>query len=313
MQRFSSRHFLTGEELDRTELLTLLETAEQMRLDRDTPPKDLPLFRRTVGLMFEKPSLRTRVSFTVGVQELGGFALELLSSQLKSEEPQDTIRVLERMIHALMLRTFSHSTLERMAAVSTIPVINGLSDQHHPCQALADLLTLGQTFGNLSGVKLAYLGDGNNVLHSLLLLAPLLGVNVNYCCPTRYQPDPEILKRALTRAKSADAQIRSFTQPRDAVAGVQAVYTDTWASMGKEHENPERRQAFTGFQLNQQLFALAAPNAIAMHCLPMQREQEITSEVVEHSRSALFRQAENRLHTQKALLVGLMGGGPHGN
>jgi ornithine carbamoyltransferase len=264
-----------------------------------------PLKGKTVALMFDKPSLRTRVSFTVGVQELGGHVLELLGSQKKNEEPEDTIRVMQGMVHGVMMRTFDHRYLERMTSKATIPVINGLSDSHHPCQAIADLLTLFQRFGDLQGLKLAYIGDGNNVLHSLLLMAPFIGVDVHYACPAGYQPDEEILSRAHRRARAGQAQIKSFATPEEAVKGAAAVYTDVWTSMGQEAENKIRLEAFKGFQLNEELFAQALPNAVAMHCLPMVKGQEITEGVAEHPRSALFQQAENRLHAQKALMVGL--------
>jgi ornithine carbamoyltransferase len=304
MLQFESMHFLTGEELSLGELLSLLKSADNMRKSRGQKNTS-PLKGKTVAMIFEKPSLRTRVSFAVGVQELGGHALELLDSQQKSEEPEDSIRVLQGMVHAVMLRTFAHSTLERMVSQATIPVINGLSNDHHPCQALADLLTLQQRFGSLQGLKLAYIGDGNNVLHSLLLLAPFVGVDVHYACPGGYQPEAGILERAHERAKIGGARIRPFKKAADAVKGCHAVYTDVWTSMGFEKENTERVEAFKEFQLNMDLFAKARPDAIALHCLPMVREQEITSEVVEHERSALFQQAENRLHAQKALMIGL--------
>ncbi len=305
MLQFESMHFLTGEELSQGELMALLKGAEHMRKSRGQQKSSSPLKGKTVALIFEKPSLRTRVSFTVGVTELGGSVMELLSSQQKTEEPEDSIRVLQGMVHGVMVRTFAHSVLERMASKATIPIVNGLSNDHHPCQALADLLTLYQRFGTLKGLKLAYIGDGNNVLHSLLLLAPFLGVDVHYACPGGYQPDASILDRALSRAAMGGAKIRPYKKAADAVAGVHAVYTDVWASMGFENESAERVKAFGEFQLNMDLFNKARPDAIALHCLPMVREQEITGEVVEHSRSALFQQAENRLHAQKALLVGL--------
>jgi ornithine carbamoyltransferase len=303
MLQFDSMHFLTGEELSRVELLALFKHAESMRKSRGQKHAT-PLKGKTVATIFEKPSLRTRVSFAVGIQELGGQALELVSSQQKTEEPEDAIRVLQGMVHGVMLRTFAHSTLERMASKATIPVINGLSNSHHPCQALADLLTLHQRFGELSGLKLAYIGDGNNVLHSLLLLAPFLGVSVHYACPGGYQPDAEILERAQARAAHG-ARIRPFKKASDAVKGVHAIYTDVWTSMGYEKENAERLEAFKEFQLNMDLFNQARPDAIALHCLPMVCGQEITRDVVEHERSALFQQAENRLHAQKALMAGL--------
>jgi ornithine carbamoyltransferase len=305
MLQFNSRHFLTGEELTAQELLSLIEWAEILRKHRGTHDPET-LKGKTLALIFEKPSLRTRVSFTVGIQELGGQVMELVSSQKKNEEPEDTIRVLQGMIHGVMLRTFEHSTLERMASISRIPIINGLSDSHHPCQALADLLTMYQRFGHLQGLKLAYVGDGNNVLHSLLLLAPILGVDVHYSCPDGYQPESDILMRAERRAERArGGAIRKFSAPQQAVKGAHAVYTDVWTSMGFEGEKQERLEAFSGFQLNMELFQQALPTAIAMHCLPMIRGQEITAEVVEHPRSALFQQAENRLHAQKALILGL--------
>lgn len=304
MLSFESMHFLTGEELSRENLLSLIEIADTHRKRRGLK-QTLPLKGKTVGLIFEKPSLRTRVSFTVGIQELGGQVLELTSSQKKSEEPEDTIRVLQGMLHGVMWRTFDHSVLERTVAVSRIPIINGLSNTHHPCQALADLLTLYQRFGRLDGLKLAYLGDGNNVLHSLLLLAPLVGVDVHYACPEGYQPQKDIVRRAQVRAKLSGARVRDFKTPKEAVRGCHAVYTDVWTSMGFENENAERLKALNPYQLNIEVFERALPNAIAMHCLPMVRGQEITSEVADHARSCLFQQAENRLHTQKALLQGL--------
>jgi ornithine carbamoyltransferase len=305
MLRFNTNHFLTGEELSQSELTALIQNAEKLRIGRGSGSRMEPLRGKTFALMFEKPSLRTRVSFGVGVQELGGYVLELVGSQMKHEEPEDSIRVLQGMIHGLMLRTFTHQTLERMAKVSRIPIINGLSDTHHPCQALADLQTLQQHFGRTTGLKLAYIGDGNNVLHSLLLLAPFAGVDVHYACPAGFEPDEEILNRAIARANLTGAKISKFGTPASAVKGCHAVYTDVWTSMGFEAENKKRLEAFRGYQLNLSLFEQAAPNAIAMHCLPMVREQEITGEVIEHPRSALFQQAENRLHAQKALISGL--------
>ncbi|MGZ3723726.1 MAG: ornithine carbamoyltransferase, partial [Bdellovibrionales bacterium] len=198
MLQFKSQHFLTGEELSQHELLSLIEGAEHLRKTRGQKIAT-PLKGKTFALIFEKPSLRTRVSFTVGITELGGNVMDILGSQRKSEDPEDTLRVLQGMVHGVMLRTFDHETLERMVSKATIPVINGLSDSHHPCQAIADLLTMYQRFGHLKGLKLAYIGDGNNVLHSLLLLAPFIGVDVHYACPEGQGPDAEILLRAQAR------------------------------------------------------------------------------------------------------------------
>lgn len=304
MQPFKAMHFLTGEELSQNELKELILNAEVLRQQRDARPQQI-LAGKTLALIFDKPSLRTRVSFTVGIQELGGQVMELLGSQKKTEEPEDSIRVLQGMLHGVMVRTFDHSHLDRMASEATIPIINGLSDSHHPCQAIADLLTMYQRFGHLQSLKLAYIGDGNNVLHSLLLLAPFIGVDVHYSCPKGYQPDPVIVARAKARAAIGKAKIKSFKTPQEAVHGVHAVYTDVWTSMGQEKENEARLKAFKGYQINKKLLSLADPKAIVLHCLPMNKGQEITAEVVEHPRAALFQQAENRLHAQKALMVGL--------
>lgn len=307
MLQFKTKHFLTGEELSKTELTNLINSAEEMRLSRKSEAGGV-LQGKTVALIFEKPSLRTRVSFTVGVQELGGQALVLDSAQKKSEDPEDAIRVLQGMVHGVMLRTFDHSVLDRMVSKAKIPVINGLSDQHHPCQGIADLQTLKQHFGVLRGLKLAYIGDGNNVLHSLLLLLPFMGVDVHYACPEGYQPDAEILKRAQKRAIEGGAEIKEFASPKEAVLGVNAIYTDVWTSMGQESEQLVRAKAFEGYQVNLELYSLAAEGAIILHCLPMLKGSEITEEMVEHKNSALFAQAENRLHAQKALMLGIYNG-----
>ena len=212
MLQVKSKFFLTGEELSRTELLDLISLAEKLRKTRGQK-KFTVLEDKTLALIFEKPSLRTRVSFTVGIEELGGHMIEIAGTQKKDEDPEDTIRVLQGMVHGVMLRTFEHEILERMASVSKIPIINGLSNSHHPCQTLADLQTLFQKFGKLKGLKLAYIGDGNNVLHSLLLLMPFVGVDIHYCCPKGYEPDAEILARANARAKLGRASIKKFDSP----------------------------------------------------------------------------------------------------
>jgi len=299
-------HLLSGCELSRTELQFLIDDAESLRVERVRRRSDQPLVGQTLALIFEKPSLRTRVSFTVAMSELGGSVIELNGASLKREEPEDTIRVLGGYCDAVMMRTFSHHTLERMASVSQVPVINGLSDLHHPCQAMADLLTLKQEFGSLSGLKLAYVGDGNNVLHSLMLVAPLLGVEVSYACPAGYQPSSEILAESGIRAVSAGTKINVCVSPEEAVAGANAVYTDVWTSMGFEDETKQRDEAFKGYQLNEALYSHADKNAIVMHCLPMVRGKEISNAMADHTNSRLFQQSENRLHVQKALLKKLL-------
>ena len=294
--------------MSRAELWQLLHAAEVLKKIRGDENSPQPLRGQSLALIFEKPSLRTRVSFTVGIQELGGGVFELLGAQMKNEDPEDSIRVLQGMVHGIMLRTFEHSKLERMLSKSRIPIINGLSDSHHPCQALADLMTIKERLGHLSGIKIAYLGDGNNVLHSLMLMAPFLGMELHYACPENYQPNPEILARAEKRAFNGKGKIRKFTDPLEAAAGVHVLYTDVWTSMGQEAENSERSQVFQRYQVNLEMLAEAHPSAIVLHCLPMVKGQEITAEVVEHPASALFEQAENRLHAQKALMLGLFQG-----
>jgi ornithine carbamoyltransferase len=298
-------HFFTGAELEREELLALINEAEALRVARERRRFLKPLQDRTLALIFEKPSLRTRVSFTVAMQELGGNVIELNSSSLKKEEPEDTIRVLQGYCDAVMLRTYRHDVFARMAAVSRIPVVNGLSDLHHPCQAVADLLTLKQAFGKLDGLSVAYVGDGNNVLHSLLLLAPFLGIELRYACPEGFDPAPQIVAEARVRALAGGGAVRAFRDPREAVRAANAIYTDVWTSMGFEAETLKRDAAFEGFQINDALYAFAAKDAIILHCLPMVREKEITSALADHENSRIFQQSENRLHAQKALLARL--------
>ena len=305
--KFKTKHFLTGMELSRPELNELLILAESCREQRLAGFSRDDLRGKTVVLLFEKPSLRTRVSFTVAVQELGGSVLELDSMGRKKEDPEDTIRVLGGYCHATMVRTHAHKILERMVANSPIPVVNGLSDTHHPCQVLADLQTLMQTYRSLKGVKLAYVGDGNNMLHSLLLLAPYLGVEVHYACPAGYEPSALVLKQARKRAKDGGGGIFAHADPVKAVEKANAVYTDVWTSMGFEQEETDRDKAFADYALNEELYGHAMPGALIMHCMPMIRDKEIASSLIDHESSALFRQSENRMHAQKALLIGLLG------
>ncbi len=305
--KLKAKHCLTGTELSRTEMNDLLFLAESCREQRLAGFSRDDLRGKTVVLLFEKPSLRTRVSFTVAVQELGGSVLELDSMGRKKEDPEDTIRVLGGYCHGTMVRTHAHSILEKMVARSPIPIINGLSDTHHPCQVLADLLTLMQTFKTLKGLKLAYVGDGNNMLHSLLLLAPFMGVEVHYACPSGYEPSSLVVKQAKKRAKDGGGAVVAHADPVKAVMGANAVYTDVWTSMGFEQEETDRDKAFGDYMLNEQLYAHASPGALIMHCMPMIRDKEIASSLVDHECSALFRQSENRMHAQKALLIGLLG------
>ena len=306
MFKLKTRHFLTGEELSKTELLDLLALAETLKRERKAGVARRDLAGKNMTLLFEKPSLRTRVSFTVALQELGANAVELVSALRKKEEPKDTVGVLGAYSHAIMVRTYEHKILEKMAEASPVPIVNGLSDSHHPCQVLADLQTLQQSFGKLEGLRVAYVGDGNNMLHSLLLLLPFLGVHITYACPPGFEPNAFIVKNARARALEGGGSITAYTSPKDAVRGTNAIYTDVWASMGQESEELEREKAFSDYQVNEELYGLTAPGAIVLHCMPMVRGKEITDAMADHPQSRLYPQAENRLHAQKALLLGLM-------
>jgi ornithine carbamoyltransferase len=308
MSKALTRHFLTGTELGPMDLERLLKRAEELREERIKGKFRQDLAGRTVALLFEKPSLRTHLSFVTAIRELGGHAMESFSMNRKKEEPEDVARVVSGYADAIMLRTHEHSILERMAAKSGVAIINGLSDTHHPCQILADLLTLKQSYGEIKGLTVSYLGDGNNILHSLMLLLPYLGVNLYYACPKGYEPSALVLKQARRLAAEGKATIKACVSPMEAAEGADALYTDVWTSMGFEEEEARRELAFQGYQLNAELYAKAKSNALIMHCLPMIRGKEITEEMVEHPRSAIFRQSENRLHVQKSLLLELLGG-----
>jgi ornithine carbamoyltransferase len=261
-------------------------------------------------LIFNKASTRTRVSFQVAMARLGGQTVDLnpTVTQLGRGEPlQDTARVLSRYCDVLAVRTFSQQEIVDYAHWATVPVLNALTDLEHPCQALADFLTMQEEHGDLVGQTLAYIGDGNNVAHSLMLCGALLGVNVRIGCPDGFEPLPGVLDQARNLAQHG-AKIDVLTDPVKAVAGAQAVYTDVWASMGQEQEQAEREQAFSGFSVDQALMDQAAPGAIVLHCLPAHRGEEISGEVMEGAASRIFDQAENRLHVQQALLAAVMGG-----
>lgn len=303
-------HFLTGTELPRGDLLALLDKAEALRRERAAGTFSQELKGKTLALMFEKPSLRTHMSFSVAMRELGGEVVESFSLNRKKEEPEDVARVVSGYAHGIMLRTHEHSLLERFASKANVPVVNGLSDTHHPCQILADLLTLQQAYGKLEGLKLAYIGDGNNILHSLLLLLPVLGVSVSYACPERFEPSAFVVKQAKHLAREGGGTITAHKNPAKAVKGAHAIYTDVWTSMGFEDEAQKRELAFQGYQVNADLHKQAATDAIILHCLPMVRGKEITDEMADHPRSMIFRQSENRLHAQKALLAKMLGARP---
>lgn len=298
------QHLLTGEELSRDEIFSLLAVAGELKKQRKQGKLNTELAGKHLALLFSKPSLRTRFSFTVAMRELGGDVVESVMETRKTEEPEDQIRVLAGYCHAVMVRTHADENLSRMKSVATIPVINGLSDLHHPCQALSDIFTLQENFKNLSGLKLTYIGDGNNVLHSLLLLAPLVGINLHYYCPVNRQPDAQILARAQMRAEQFSAKIVKEQTIHAAAKNAQAIYTDVWVSMG--FEDKMTANDFAGFQVNEALMQTADPHAVFMHCLPMERGKEVSQTLPDQSCSVIFQQSENRLHMQKALLLRLL-------
>ncbi len=269
---------------------------------------------KQVAMFFEKPSLRTRLTFETGMGSMGGNAyfVDQTQSRLGAREKlSDIAHNLERWVDGIILRTFAQETIVGMAEHASVPVINALSDLEHPCQALADYFTLQSHFGDLKNLCLAYVGDGNNVAHSLLLTAACLGSKIRIATPKGYEPAAEIVSHARKFARQTGAVIEIVSDPHEAVAGADAVYTDAWASMGQEHEAEERAQIFPPYQLNQALASAAAPHAVFMHCLPAHRGEEITDEVMDSARSVVFDQAENRLHVQKAILYLLLGSGDH--
>jgi ornithine carbamoyltransferase len=262
-------------------------------------------------MFFEKPSLRTRLTFEAGMTSLGGTAMFVDQSQSRldaRETLSDIAHNLERWVDVIVLRTFAQETVEGMARYASVPVINALSDLEHPCQALADYFTLEERFGNLKNICLAYVGDGNNVAHSLMLTCACIGSSIRIATPKGYSPNPQIVADARKIAKQTGAQIELLTDPHAAVAGVDAVYTDAWASMGQEHEAGQRAEIFPPYQVNRKLMAEAAPHAVFMHCLPAHRGEEVSDEVMDSDNSVIFEQAENRLHVQKSILYLLLGG-----
>jgi ornithine carbamoyltransferase len=302
----TKRDFLRVTDLDRSELLELIERAAEWKLLGKGGPR--PLERKTIGLVFEKASTRTRVSFEVASYQLGGNAMLLAprDTQLGRGEPiGDTARVLARYLDALVVRTFEHEKIQEMARFADVPVVNALTDSSHPCQVLADLLTVTERFGadalSKGSLSVAWIGDGNNMANSWLEACALLGFELRLACPAGYDPDAALLARTGTKAKV----VRS---PAEAADGAHVVNTDVWASMGQEAEAEQRRQSFTGFIVDAALLRRARPNAIVLHCLPAHRGEEITAEVMEGPQSAIFDQAENRLHAQKALLEMLLAG-----
>lgn len=265
---------------------------------------------RFLALIFEKPSLRTRVTFEVGIASMGGGTVFLDHTQARlgeRESVSDVGKNLERWVQGIVARVFEHKVLEELAANASIPVINALSDRCHPCQALADFFTLEERFGSARGLKFAYVGDGNNMCHSLVTIGARLGVHVRVATPTGYEPDPTVVSEARRVARENRGKIEILHSPEEAVSGAQAVYTDVWASMGQESEAAEREAIFAPYQVNRGLLEQADPNALFMHCLPAHRGSEVTAEVIDSPQSIVFDQSENRLHVQKAILLTLLG------
>jgi ornithine carbamoyltransferase len=258
---------------------------------------------KSIAVLFEKPSLRTRLTFELAMRQLGGSVVSA-EGPIGTREPlKDVARNLDRWVNAIVARTFSQDTIDELARWSSVPVINALSDRFHPCQALADVFTLSERFGELRGLRLAFVGDGNNVAHSLMLTSLRLGIDFSMATPRGYQPHPEVVACARSVAAISGAALSITNNPEEAVAGANAVYTDVWASMGQESEAEKRRRDFTPYQVNEKLLAQALPDAIFLHCLPAKRGEEVSDAVIECPRSAVFDQAENRLHVQKALLL----------
>ena len=283
------------------ELAYLLDLAAQLKLSPHEYAHSLD--GRSIALLFEKPSLRTRVTFEIAIRELGGASV-FCEGPIGVREPlKDIARNLDRWVHGIVARVFSQATVEGLAEWSRVPVINALTDAYHPCQALADMQTLRERFGRFKGLKLAFVGDGNNVAHSLMLSSIRLGMDFALACPQGYLPNPDIVSQAEGLAAVSGATLQITHDPAEALAGSYAVYTDVWASMGQEQEAVLRKKAFHNYQVNDHLFGLARPDAIFMHCLPAKRGEECTDSVMESERSVVFDQAENRLHAQKALLL----------
>lgn len=299
------RHFLSITDLSKAELDGLLALAESMRTGAYGRK---PLAGKSLAMIFMKSSTRTRVSFEVGCFQLGGHALFLSprDAQLGRGEPvEDTARVLSRYVQGIMIRTFAHADVEAMAAHATVPVINGLTDLLHPCQVLADILTMHQHLGGYAGRTVAWIGDGNNMANSWINAAGQLGFTLKLACPEGYDPDPKILARAQKRGN-----ITLVRDPREAVEGAHVINTDVWASMGQEEEQDERARAFSTYQVDAALMQRSAPDAIFLHCLPAHRGEEVTAEVIDGPQSRVWDEAENRLHVQKALMAALIGGEP---
>lgn len=289
------------------EIRYLLDLAREMKAHPSAHTGALK--GKTLAMIFEKPSLRTRVSFDVGIQQLGGFALYLSNAEIslgKRESVYDVAKNLERMVQAIMIRTYAHEIVEEMAEYASIPIINGLTDYSHPCQAMADYLTMLECKGNVAGLKVAYIGDGNNVCHSLMFAGAQLGAQIRVATPTGFEPKADAIHWTVERGRRTGATFTLTQNPVEAATDADVIYTDVWASMGQEAEAESRRKTFAAYQVNSKLFRHAKFDALFMHCLPAHRGDEVTDEVIDSAHSVVYQQAENRLHAQKAILLELM-------
>lgn len=303
----SAKDFLSIRNFAPREILELLDLACQVKLHPGEYAEALK--GKTLAMIFEKPSLRTRVTFDVGIHQLGGFSLYLSPAEInlgKRESVYDVAKNLERMVQGIMIRTFAHEIVERMAEYASIPVINGLTDYSHPCQAMADYLTMFEIKGKLAGLKVAFVGDGNNVARSLMFAGTQLGAHVWVATPPGYAPDAESILWSCARGAQTGGTCTITNDAVAAASDADVIYTDVWASMGQEGEAEERRKAFLPYQVNARLFEHAKPEAIFMHCLPAHRGDEVTDQVIDSQRSVVFQEAENRLHVQKAIMLELM-------
>jgi ornithine carbamoyltransferase len=305
---FRGRSFLTLADYTREEITAFLDLADELKLERKAGKLRAGHAGKTLALLFQKPSLRTRVSFDVAMHELGGHAFYLGPEEVgvnKREAVADVGLVLSRYTHGIMARVFGHHIVEGLAAAATVPVINGLSDRYHPCQVLADLMTVRERFGKLEGLTLVYVGDGNNVANSLMLGGAVVGLNVTVVTPAGYEPAAEVVAKARELAAASGAAVAT-TNNLGAVNGADVLYTDVWASMGQEKDVARKRRDFAGFTVDAKMLAAAAPHAVVLHCLPAHYGEEITEEVARGPQSAIWDEAENRLHAQKALLASLL-------
>ncbi|QKY69824.1 ornithine carbamoyltransferase [Lentibacillus sp. CBA3610] len=307
--QLKGRDFLKLADYSKDELAYLLQLADKMKKRYKSGSQNQPLKGKTLGMLFEKSSTRTRVSFEAGISQLGGTGIFLNADQMqlgRGETVADTAKVMSGYVDGMMIRTFSQDMVGEFAENASIPVINGLTDMYHPCQVLADFQTIQEIKGGLKGVKLAYFGDGNNMTHSLMIGAAMSGMDISIAAPEDYQPESSVIQEALSIAGNSGSQVEVSSSPETAAQNADVIYTDVWASMGQEKEQSVREQTFSGFQVNAELFALANHDAIFMHCLPAHRGEEVTSDIMDGKQSVVFQQAENRLHAQKALMTALM-------